>query len=149
MDPKTENVKLEFEPKTLRYLNKSRKWAMFLSIIGFIINGLIIILGLLAGAFLTIFETDQTDSLIPEHLYITIVFFLALIFFFPLLSLFRYSKHTYRAVKSLNPKDFQKAFRNLKSFFVFIGILIIILLILYVGVLIAVGSTMAIPKGLL
>lgn len=149
MEPKPEPVKLEFEPKTLKNLNKTRKWSMFLSIIGLIINGLILILGLLAGAFLSFFKTDKTNTLIPEPLYIAIILAISLIFFFPLIGLFRFSKYTGRAVKSLSPKDFHKAFRNLKSFFIFIGILIIILLILYIGVLIAVGSSMAIPEGLL
>jgi flagellar basal body-associated protein FliL len=148
MKPKAELPKIELEQNTLKHLNTARKWSMFLSIMGFIVNGLIIILAIMAAVFLKIFQTEQTNSRIPETLYVVALFLLAILFFFPLINLFRFSRLTFRAVQSRNPGDFHKAFKNLKSFFVFIGILIIILLILYVAVLIAVGSAMTIPNGL-
>jgi magnesium-transporting ATPase (P-type) len=149
MEHKTETRKIELEAKTLKHLNTARKWSMFLSITGLIINGLILILSVLAAAFLTIFKTDQTSSRIPEPIYVGVIFTVSFIYFFPLIFLLRFSKHSSRAVHSLNPQDFHKAFKNLKSFFIFIGALVIILLILYVALLIFVGSTMAIPKGMI
>jgi hypothetical protein len=148
MEPKAELPKIELEQSTLRHLNIARKWAMFLSIMGFIINGLIIFLALIAAVFLKMFHTEQTNSRIPEPLFVAVMFILAIIFFFPLINLFRFSRLTFRAVQSRKAIDFHRAFKNLKSFFVFFGILVIILLILYVAVLIAVGSAMTIPNGL-
>jgi hypothetical protein len=44
--------------------------------------------------------------------------------------------------------EFHKAIKNLKSCFVYIGVLIIIILSLYIVVLIVAGSSMAFLKGL-
>ena len=45
METPLENKKIEIEQETIKHLNTTRKWAMFLAIIGFIILGLIIIIG--------------------------------------------------------------------------------------------------------
>lgn len=148
MEPRPEPPKIEIEQKTLRHLNTARKWAMFLAIIGFIVNGLIFILVIASGAFLTYFKTAEEQTRIPEMAYIAGAFIFALIFFFPLFYLFRFSKNSNRAVHNYTVQSLHKAVRNLKSFFVYIGIIVIILLLLYVAVLLVVGSTMVIPKGL-
>ena len=41
-----------------------------------------------------------------------------------------------------------KAFRNLKFYFVYIGVLVIIILVLYITALVIAGATMAFVKGL-
>jgi fatty acid desaturase len=121
---------------------------MFLAIIGFIILGLIIIIGLIAGTFLTAFNSGGKDLGIPESLMFVPILLLAVIYFFPVLFLFRFSKHTSHAVQTLDKLEFHKAIKNLKSFFVYIGVLIIIILSLYIVVLIVAGSSLAFLKGL-
>jgi hypothetical protein len=148
METPLENRKIEIEPQTLKHLNTTRKWAMFLAIIGFIILGLIIIIGLIAGTFLTAFNSGGKDLGIPESLMFVPILLLAVIYFFPVLFLFRFSKHTSHAVLTLDKMEFHKAIKNLKSFFVYIGVLIIIILSLYIVVLIVAGSSLAFLKGL-
>ena len=148
METPLENKKIEIEQKTIKHLNTTRKWAMFLAIIGFIILGLIIIIGLIAGTFLTAFNSGGKDLGIPESLMFVPILLLAVIYFFPVLFLFRFSKHTSHAVQTLDKLEFHKAIKNLKSFFVYIGVLIIIILSLYIVVLIVAGSSLAFLKGL-
>ena len=148
METPLENRKIEIEQETLKHLNTTRKWAMFLAIIGFIILGLIVIIGLLAGTFLTAFNSGGKDLGIPESLMFVPILLLAVIYFFPVLFLFRFSKHTSHAVQTLDKLEFHKAIKNLKSCFVYIGVLIIIILSLYIVVLIVAGSSMAFLKGL-
>jgi uncharacterized BrkB/YihY/UPF0761 family membrane protein len=148
METPLENRKIEIEQETLKHLNTTRKWAMFLAIIGFIILGLIVIIGLIAGTFLTAFNSGGKDLGIPESLMFVPILLLAVIYFFPVLFLFRFSKHTSHAVQTLDKLEFHKAIKNLKSFFVYIGVLIIIILSLYIVVLIVAGSSMAFLKGL-
>jgi hypothetical protein len=148
METPIENRKIEIEPQTIKHLNTTRKWAMFLAIIGFIILGLIIIIGLIAGTFLTAFNSGGKDLGIPESLMFVPILLLAVIYFFPVLFLFRFSKHTSHAVQTLDKLEFHKAIKNLKSFFVYIGVLIIIILSLYIVVLIVAGSSLAFLKGL-
>ena len=143
-----ENRKIEIEQETLPHLNSTRKWAMFLAIIGFIFLGLIIIIGLIAGTFLTAFNSGEKGLGIPESLMFVPVLLLALINFFPVLFLFRFSKHTSHAIQTLDKLELHKAIKNLKSYFAYIGILIIIIFSLYVVVLIVAGSSMAFLKGL-
>ena len=148
METPIENKKIEIEQETIKHLNTTRKWAMFLAIIGFIILGLIIIIGLIAGTFLTAFNSGGKDLGIPESLMFVPILLLAVIYFFPVLFLFRFSKHTSHAVQTLDKLEFHKAIKNLKSFFVYIGVLIIIILSLYIVVLIVAGSSLAFLKGL-
>jgi hypothetical protein len=143
-----ENKKIEIEQETLNHLNTTRKWAMFLAIIGFIILGLIVVIGLIAGTFLTAFNSGEKALGIPESLMFVPILILAVIYFFPVLFLFRFSKHTSHAIQTLDKLEFHKAVKNLKSFFAYIGILIIIILSIYIVVLIIAGSSMAFLKGL-
>jgi hypothetical protein len=148
METPLENKKIEIEQETLKHLNTTRKWAMFLAIIGFIILGLIVIIGLIAGTFLTAFNSGGKDLGIPESLMFVPILLLAVIYFFPVLFLFRFSKHTSHAVQTLDKLELHKAIKNLKLCFVYIGVLIIIILSLYIVVLIVAGSSMAFLKGL-
>ena len=148
METTLENRKIEIDQETLNNLNTTRKWAMFLAIIGFIVFGLIFVFGLIAGTFLTVFNLGEKGLGIPESLMFIPILLLALIYFFPVLFLFRFSKHTAHAVQTLDKQALHKAIRNLKSYFVYIGVLIIIVLIFYIVGLIVAGTSMAFLKGL-
>lgn len=148
METPIENKRIEIEQETLSLLNTTRKWAMFLAIVGFIILGLIVIIGLIAGTFLTAFNSGEKGLGISESLMFVFIFLLAVIYFIPILFLFRFSKHTSHAVQTLDKLELHKAVKNLKSYFVYIGILIIIILSIYLIVLIIAGSSMAFLKGL-
>jgi hypothetical protein len=148
MEANTETRKIEIEQETLNYLNTTRKWTMFFAIIGFIFLGLMIIIGIAAGTFLSAFKSGAANTGIPEILIFIILFALAVMYFFPILFLFRFSKHTANAVHSLNKEELRKAFKNLKSYFVYLGIMVIIGLSLYVVALIVAGTSIAFLKGL-
>ena len=62
MDPNPEIRKIEIDQETLKHLNTLRKWTMFLAVTGFIFLGLIIILGLITGTFLTAFNQSDKNS---------------------------------------------------------------------------------------
>ena len=148
MESPLENNKIEIERETLSHLDTTRKWAMFLAIIGFIFLGLIIIIGLIAGTFLTAFNSGEKGLGIPESLMFVPVLLLAVVYFFPVLFLFRFSKHASHAVHRLDKMELHKAIKNLKFYFVYIGVLIILVFSLYVAILIVAGSSMAFLKGL-
>jgi hypothetical protein len=148
MEAPLENRRIEIEQETLKHLNTTRKWAMFLAIIGFIFLGLIIIIGLLAGTFLTAFSSGEKGLGIPESFMFIPILLIALVYFFPVLFLFRFSKHTSHAIQHLDKLELHKALKNLKYFFAYLGVLIIIVFSLYIVVLIVAGSSMAFLKGL-
>lgn len=148
METPPETRKIEIEQETLNHLNTTRKWAMFLAIIGFIFLGLIVIIGLIAGTFLSAFSTGEKGLGIPESLMFIPVLIIGAIYFFPVMFLFRFSKHTSRAIQDLDKLALKKAIKNLKAFFAYLGILIIVVLTFYILVLIIAGSSLAFLKGL-
>jgi hypothetical protein len=148
MDAAPEIKKIELEQETLNYLNTTRKWSMFLAISGFIFIGLIIVIGVIAGTFLTAFNTGESGLGFSDSLMVGIFLAIAIIYFFPVLFLFRFSKHTALAVKTLNKQELHKAFKNLKYFFGYIATLLIICFTLYLTVLILAGTSMAFLKEL-
>jgi hypothetical protein len=148
METPPEIRKIEIEQDTLNHLNTTRKWAMFLAIIGFIFLGLMLIIGLLAGTFLSAFSTGEKGLGIPESLMFIPVLIIGAIYFFPVLFLFRFSKHTSRAIQNLDKLAFKKAIKNLKAYFAYLGILIIVVLTFYILVLVIAGSSLAFLKGL-
>jgi amino acid transporter len=148
METPLENRKIEIDQETLRHLNTARKWAMFLAITGFIFLCLVIIIGIIAGTFLTAFSSGEKNLGIPEFLVIIPLIVLVAVYFFPVLFLFRFSKHTSHAIQNLDKLEFHKAIRNLKSYFAYIGIITIIVLSFYIVIIIITGSTMDFLKGL-
>ena len=148
METTTENRKIEIGQDILNNLNTSRKWSMFLAIIGFIFLGLFIVIGVITGIFLTAFNSGASSIGLPESLLVVIFIILALLYFFPVLFLFCFSKHIAHAVQTLDNQAFYKAFKNLKSFFVYVGVLLIIVISLYTVTLIVAGTSMIFLKGL-
>ncbi len=134
--------KSEISRETLKNLNTIRKWAMFLSITGFIATGAFLITGLFTGIFLSVFNVDDSTQGFPGWLSFVIISFAALFLLLPVIYLFRFSKLTREAVLFKNDKKLHKAFRNLKAHYICLGILVIIILIVYLLVII---STMHLP----
>ena len=148
METPPEIRKIEIEESTLNHLNTARKWAMFLAIIGFISLGLMLIVGLLAGTFLKTFSSGENNFGLSDSLIFIPVILIGIIYFFPILFLFRFSKYISRAIRTMDKMVFHKAIKNLKFYFAYIGIVLIIVLTIYLVILIVAGSSVAFLKGL-
>lgn len=148
MENSPEIRKIEIEEDTLRDLDKTRKWTMFLAIVGFIFIGLLLIFGLFAGVFLSLFNSGDAPVGFPEWMVYVVILICAALYFFPVLYLFRFSKHTSNAVKTLDKQELHKAFKNLKAYYVYTGVLLIIVLSIYVIAFIAAGASVAFLKDL-
>jgi MFS family permease len=147
MENNPDSRKIEIGEDTLRDINTTRKWTMFLAIIGFIGIGLAIIFGLFAGVFLTIFNTSDALAGFPEWSFFIMIILAGAIYLFPVFFLFRYSKHSANAVKTLDSRELHKALKNMKAYFVYIGILIIVMLIIYIVAFAIAGVSVAL-KGM-
>jgi magnesium-transporting ATPase (P-type) len=148
METPSEERKIEIGPETLNHLNSMWKWTMFLSILGFIFLGLLIIAGVVTSTFLTAFKTEEANLGIPESLMIIILIVIAAIYFFPVLFLFRFSRNTRDAIQNLDRRKLEKAFRNLRIYFTYIGIMVIVVLSIYFMTLLAAGASMSFLKGM-
>ncbi len=147
METPPEIRKIEVDQQTLNSLNTTRKWTMFLAIIGFIFLSIMIIIGAITGTFLSAFNSGEKVLGITEISMVVIFLVMAVVYFFPVLFLFRFSKHTAHAVQTLDKQELNEALKYLKLYFVYIGVLIIIALALYVVALIVAGTSMPFIKG--
>lgn len=156
-----ENKKIEIGQESLGYLNTTRKWTMFFAILGFIFLGLLLIVGLLAGSFLSAFSSKMSGISGMEGMegvkaaggFTSILMFIvilicAVIYFFPLLYLLRFSKHTAKAVATFDQNELMLALKNMKSYWVYLGILVIIMLVIYLIVFLVAGASLAFLSGL-
>jgi uncharacterized membrane protein (DUF485 family) len=130
-DYQTQVPKIELLQETIQNLNETRKWTNFLSIMGFIFIGLMILIAFAAGSMFA--AMGESESNMPFSGTILGFFYLviAFIYFFPILYLYRFSKFTKKALETQNPNDLNEAFKNLKSHYRFMGIITIIMIVLY------------------
>jgi hypothetical protein len=162
-----ENSKIEIGHESLGYLDTTRKWTMFFAILGFVFLGLMLVFGLFFGSLISKFtsgvsglsgmegmegmEGMQTAKAVGGvagiFVFIIMLIFSA-IYFFPLFYLFRFSRHTKNAIANLDANELTLGLKSLKSYWRYIGILVIILLAFYLLVLIFAGGTLAMLAGL-
>lgn len=143
-----DDSKLEIGKDHLSNLDSTRKWTMFLSVLGFIILGLIIVAGLATSLFLNAFKTREASLGIPESLIIIIIIIIAAIYFFPVFFLFRFSRNIRDAVQNNDTQKLSRGFRNLRLYFSYIGIMVIVVLSVYVVLLFFAGASMSFLKGM-
>ena len=121
------------------HLAEAARWAKFLSIVGFVVCGLVVILGIFAGSLFS----SQTNKYASEFegmnsigsgigsamaiIYIVV----AILYFFPCLFLFRFA-NLMKAALAIDEQDsLIRSFQNLKKMFRYVGILTIVILTLY------------------
>jgi hypothetical protein len=130
-------------------LNETRKWTMFLSILGFIFLGLMIL-----GLFVAIFALGAASRygegmgmITPALSGTTMIpaIILAAIWFFPLYYLMMFSKYSALAARNKDSAALSSAMKYLKLHYRFVGILTIVVLSLYLIIIliaISVGGFM-------
>jgi hypothetical protein len=142
MEPTTtpENLfDLQIDHQSSAYLSQAAKWAKFLAIVGFVFCGFFLLWGIFAGTIINIFTSKLgSESAFPmgsaaaAGLSNAILFIFALIFaavyFFPCFFLYRFATKMQVALRNNDQGFLNNSFGNLKSFYKYIGILMIIAL---------------------
>lgn len=111
------------------FLRETAKWGKFLSILGFCFIGIIVLVGLFAGSIFS-----KLGNQLPFPGFVIGIFYIiiAVIYFFPIYYLFKFSTHTKKALNETSNTDLESALENLKSHYKYISILMIIVLGFYV-----------------
>lgn len=122
--------KFEVSSKMLNNFKETGKWALFLSIIGFVVLGLFLIVGLIIF-ITTIYSHSYSGVIAIIPLLIT-----CSIMFFQSYFLFKFASSIQKAIKSNITEDYEIAFTNLKIFFKFMGIMVIVTISIYLLVFI-------------
>jgi hypothetical protein len=119
------------------HLAEAAKWAKFLSILGFIFCGLIVLIGIFFGSFMSVFSSRYASNPYDELPVSSTGFgaamavyyiVLALIYFFPCLFMYRFATKMKTALTSNNQEVLNTSFQNLKASFRYVGIITIIML---------------------
>ncbi len=130
VDTQAIDEKLCLNDVSSRHLLEVAKWAKFLSIIGFIFIGILIVLGFSMGGIMSLFTSETLPF--PMFIFGFVYLIIGAIYFYPLFALFKFSNYTKIAVARLNSEDLTLALKNLRGVFTFIGILTLIGLIFFV-----------------
>ena len=129
---------LQITPVAQQYLLVAARWGKFLAIIGFIFCGLITMIAFFMGPILATYIRSRSFNYtyLNPMLITGVYLFLAIIFFFPCLYLFRFSGKIQDALDNNNQENLDAAFFNLQSMFKFYGIVTIVVLSFYLAIFI-------------
>ncbi|HEY8398583.1 MAG TPA: DUF5362 family protein [Flavihumibacter sp.] len=132
---------LKIDDSSNSYLQETAKWAKFLSILGFVLCGIMVLVGL--GMATALNEVPSMYGGVSSVLFSVIYIAMAALYFFPCLYLYRFAVNMKNALQANEPAQLQESFKNLKSTFRFVGILTIIVLALYALVIVGAGLVAA------
>ena len=145
-------------PDDADQIHATAKWARLVAILGFVFLGILLLIGLSMGSFMgrvlamNAAMTGQTMPIDPAMLGLLygVIFLMAVvIYFFPTLFLYQYATRTLRALRGgFDAAQFSKGVGAQRSFFAYIGILMIIMVGLYAIGGIFVGIAMAMMPSL-
>ncbi|WP_052752921.1 DUF5362 family protein [Kordia zhangzhouensis] len=130
-----DNFELRLNESSKKFLRETSKWAFVLSIVGFVIVGLFVFM----AVFFFVMLVDVRSNLNPFHelgmpaWYFGLVYLLiAIIYFFPILYLYKFSRKMKSALIDKSTEDLTAAFSNLRSHYKFIGIIVLIIVGIYI-----------------
>ena len=135
-------ARLSLSSEARDILESTRKWTKFLAILGFVFEGFIILGALSVGTLLNSIPTGAMYA--GSSAFITVFYLIyAIVLFFPIFYLFRFSTNLGTALKNGDGDDLTRAFSNLKAHYKFLGILSIIFIALFVVTIVgvAIGAT--------
>ncbi|WP_297804065.1 DUF5362 family protein [uncultured Polaribacter sp.] len=131
-NPITQLEQLTLTSTSKSFLKETAKWTNFLSILGFILITLMLVLAAFSTTIFNMVAKMQPG--IPESLGLSLAItylVLSIIYFFPVYYLLQFSRKMKKALITKNNETLASAFEKLKSHYKFIGVFTIITLSLY------------------
>jgi len=122
---------MELDPMVKSTFLEMARWTKFLSILGFIALGLMLVGGFFVGIALSKMASGNALAGVGTTGIIMIYIVIAAINFYPVYALMKYSTCMKSALNTNNKLKFNEAVHYLKNFFKYFGILAVIVLCLY------------------
>ena len=122
----------QLSERTILFLREIRKWSKIIAITGFVAVGLMVVAGVVMLFFMNTLGGEVPD--VPSWMgivYLILFLFLAVVYYFPILYLYRFSENLGQAIDLGNNDFLTDAFEYLMKHYRFVGIMIIIGIILY------------------
>jgi hypothetical protein len=130
------NEMIGLDKSALKHLEETRKWTFFLSVLGFVMIGLmslVFILMLVIGGLKAI-PGLEVAPLLP-------ILLISFIYFYPVYLLLQFSKFSKQAILNRSSELLTKAMLNLKRLYKFMGIFAIIAIGIYLILILIVVAT--------
>ena len=136
MESTTESLfELHVDHNGSAYLKETARWAKFMAILGFVFCAVYVLIALFAGSLMARLSTlggnagaGTGAALIGGGLISVIYIMIAVLYFFPCLYLYNFAAKMQTALRANDQDQLNLSFRNLKSCYRFMGILMIIAL---------------------
>ena len=129
------NQELILNNTSKKYLKEIARWSYFLSIVGFITLGLIILFAFFIKALFSFLPDVGGDNFsttsFPFMMLSMVYFVIALFYFFPIFYLYKSSSKMKTALQNNNHILLEDSFKNLKSHYKFIGITTLVIIAIY------------------
>jgi hypothetical protein len=126
-----EEKTLSLNQESISYLEEIRKWSFFLSIMGFIAVGFMVLASFFIGIIFSFIPDQSAEIPFPTYLFSVIYLVIAAVYFVPVYYLYQFSVKMKYALKQKANDFLENAFKYLKSHYKFIGIATIVMLVLY------------------
>jgi hypothetical protein len=143
---------LQIDQQSISYLGETARWAKFLSVVGFILCGLMIVLALFAGTLMATLSRFRSDDALHSmtnvgSAFVSLIYVIAaLLYFFPCLYLFNFAGKMQTALRNNDQTSLNASFGHLTSYFKFVGILTIIVLSFYILVALVIISVATVVR---
>ncbi|MCC9017085.1 MULTISPECIES: hypothetical protein [Flavobacterium] len=130
-----EKFELQLDQTAKDFLKETAKWAYFLSILGFVGIGLMVLIAVFAGTIFSAMGNSMSGmgglggsfGALMGFVYV----FIAAIYFFPVYYLYKFAVNTKRAFRENDSELLTSSLGYLKSHYKFIGIFMLAILALY------------------
>lgn len=122
---------LQINSRAKEYIKETANWAQFLSIIGFIFIGLLIVFSFFVGTIFSFLENEFISFPFPLFLFSALYLAIAFLYFFPVYYLYKFSSGVKKAISLNDAVALETSLKNLKSHYKFIGIFTMIIIGFY------------------
>lgn len=140
---------LQIDHEVSSHLRETAKWAKFISIVSFVILGLIVAVMLIFGSVAYSYSSASPFSaaIMPSNGIAQILMFLLIIamIFFPALFLLKFSNKMLQALNNNDQYTLVASFRQLKLYYKYIGILTLVVISIY-ALIFLIGIVMAVSR---
>ncbi len=121
--------------KVLSMLRQTQPWVRFLSVLGIIFSALMVLVG--SFGFVAMTFTGPRTASVPFFLWLVYIS-MGVLYFLPALLLFRYASRINDLWTNRTVRQLEDALEAQKSFWKFVGILALVVIVLYlVGIVVA------------
>ena len=122
---------LQISESAQTYLKETSSWTHFIAILGFIFVGLLVVGAVVVSLFLSAMNSEEFEpilGLLVGGIYLLV----GVLYFFPILFLYRFATNMKKALEKKDNDNLDKAFKNIKSHYKFMGIFTIVFIAIYI-----------------